>query len=1209
MMNLDSRLIRWARDKSGWLALALGSGTLAGILTIAQAYLISLILSGVFLSGASLPGIKPGLLAILGVIVLRSLMEGLSAGSGKELAARIQRDLRGHLVQRVDALGPAAARRQQAGELSSSVMEGVEALEAYFSTYLPGLVLAVLIPLSILAFVFPLDPLSGLILLVTAPLIPFFMALIGSTAHELTDRQFDSLRRLSARFLDTLQGMTTLKLFGRAQDRVNDIRDSSDQLRSATLKVLRVAFLSALALELLATISTALVAVEIGLRLLKGGLVFQEAFFLLLIAPEYYGPLRQLGARFHAGMEGTSASQRLFEILDREPHGNHLPPTPRKSPGALTSLRFGRVSFSYPSTKQPALQGTSFTLEKGEHLALVGSSGAGKTTLIELLLGFYSPDQGVIRVNGTDLEELDLERWREMTAWVPQTPTLFHDTLAANLRIADPEAGQAAVQAAARAAYLHQVIARLPDGLETVIGERGAQLSGGEAQRLALARAYLKDAPLLILDEPTSQQDPRTERLLAESTRKLTAGRTVITIAHRLGTAARADRILVLEKGRVVQDGSHRDLIGDPGPYRELITAYAGQEEDPVPQAIQAGNTAGSSDPSRIPDTADRPKFSAEQVDIPGEPAPLRSASRDSALLRLLSFVRPYTTRVALSLLLGTLTVGSSMGLLGLSAWLISAAALQPPLGTLSLAIVGVRAAGIARGFFRYLERLTTHDVTFRTLTRVRSWLVQKLASLPPGQLALLRSGEMLGALTGEVNTLEAFYVRALAPPLVAVLVGMATAITLGFIAPALVLPLAAWYLAAGLGLPLGNLALSQHAERSLIQAKTSLHQGLVDFIQGLADLQVFDGTRAFREQLFSQNRHVQQLSSRLGWIQGLEQGTEILIKNLALWTLLGAAVPLVRQGSLPGLMLGPCLLLVYASFEAFQPLTRSARLLSGSLEAARRLISAADQPGEKNPRPWGPTELPEKSGFLIEDLSFRYPGREKAALTEISLTIEPGSKTALVGPSGSGKSTLGTLLLRFWDPSRGAIKLLPDGISLDRLPGERVRELISVVPQRSEFFHETALENLRIAKPGASRDEAAQACRRAGLHSVIQELPQGYDTVLGERGARLSGGELQRLALARALLKDAPIYLLDEPTANLDPVTEREVMSRTLRYTADRTLVLITHRLVGLDAMDLIVVLDRGRIVQAGTYAQLHREEGLFREMERLQNRVIRYQ
>jgi ATP-binding cassette subfamily C protein CydD len=574
-LKLDRRLIHQARAVRLALAATVALGLLGGITIAGQAWLLSRAVSQVFIEGDTLRQVAPFLLALLVLSLVRAGLAWGGERSANTAADHVKRDLRGRLTAHLLALGPAYSRGERSGELVNTAVEGVEALDAYFRQYLPQLALAALVPLTILFFVFPLDWVSGLVLLLTAPLIPLFMVLIGNLADSLTRRQWTSLSRMSAHFLDMLQGLATLKLFVRSREQVRVIAQISDQFRGATMGVLRVTFLSALVLEMVATISTAVVAVQIGLRLLYGQLSFAQGFFVLLLAPEFYLPLRLLGTRFHAGMAGVAAAQRLFEILGVEAElgaGAEVgaeTPLPR---GLSLSLR--DVHYAYGGGERPALRGVSLDLQPGEKVALVGPSGAGKSTVVYLLLRFIEPDRGTITLAGRPLRDLSPQAWREQVAWVPQDPYLFHGTVAENLRLARPGASREEVERAAWQAHAHAFIENLPDGYDTLIGERGARLSGGEAQRIALARAFLKDAPLLILDEATANLDPEIEALIEGAMGRLLQRRTALLIAHRLSTVYRADRILVMDQGRIVEEGTHTALVRQGGLYRRLVGAY-----------------------------------------------------------------------------------------------------------------------------------------------------------------------------------------------------------------------------------------------------------------------------------------------------------------------------------------------------------------------------------------------------------------------------------------------------------------------------------------------------------------------------------------------------------------------------------------------------------------------------------------------------------
>ncbi len=591
-MNLDRRLLREAWAARAALLLTIALGLASAILLVWQAYLISEVLSRVFLGGNGLSDVRHRLLLLALLATGRAGLGWLGHVAAHRVASQVKSEIRERLAAQLLALGPLYATGERTGELITVVTEGIEALEAYLAQYLPQIALAALVPLTFLTFVFPLEPLSAVVMLLTAPVIPLFMVLIGQAARALTLRQWTALGRMSAHFLDRLQGLPTLKILGRSRDQGLAIAEVSDRYRQATMSVLRVAFLSAMALELVATLSTAIVAVQVGLRLLYGRMDFQYAFFVLLLAPEFYLPLRLLGSRFHAGTEGAQAAKRIFEVLESPvcvpgaadyvvtgQSGEAPAPQGVLVPGVV---EFQGVAYRYRPDLQPALHGLDLRLDPSSMVGLVGPSGSGKTTIARMLLRFMEPQEGRILADGRPLSSIPAPAWRSCTAWVPQTPTIFRATVWENISLDLKAPGDRStcgcrdrVMWAAQQAHAHTFIQALPNGYDTVIGEHGARLSGGQIQRIALARAFLRDAPILVLDEATANLDPEHERLIQDAIERLISGRTVLLIAHRVGTVARADRIHVLGGGRIVESGTHLELSHQNGVYRRLLMACA----------------------------------------------------------------------------------------------------------------------------------------------------------------------------------------------------------------------------------------------------------------------------------------------------------------------------------------------------------------------------------------------------------------------------------------------------------------------------------------------------------------------------------------------------------------------------------------------------------------------------------------------------------
>ncbi|NTU58070.1 MAG: thiol reductant ABC exporter subunit CydD [Chlorobiaceae bacterium] len=571
-MNLDKNLIRLLKEEKRPFILSGILGSIGALMLICQAWALGGIIEQLFKASGDGSGILP----LSGLFALFSLLRMLTNWAGSQAAKRgtirIRQKLSHRLAEAVADLGPTFARSEQSGRLVTTMLKGVESIDAYFSQYIPQLLLALVTPVLILAAVFPSDWIAGAIMVVSAPLIPFFMIVIGRSAKAATEKQWTTMSRMSGYFLDMLQGLTTLKLFAQEKTRRNGIEEASENFRRSTMKVLKIAFLSSLTLELVGTIGIAVVAVNIGLRLTSGAIPFRPAVFILLLIPDFYLTLRQLGTKFHAGMEGVTASKEMHEILDRSASLKRaagkldLPKAAISRPIVLDD-----IGFTFPGSQKPALEAVSCTLLPGTVTALTGPSGAGKSTLMNLLLRFIEPGEGKLSLGDVPVANYCQAAWYRNIAWVPQHPFLFNATIRDNLLMARPEATYEEIETALRQAGLVEMVSSLPDGLETMIGEQGARLSGGEAQRLSLARAFLKDAPILLLDEPTSHTDPILETRLRAAMAELMRGRTVVMIAHRLESIRNADRIIVLDSGRVVQSGTHEELTATDGFYRRAV--------------------------------------------------------------------------------------------------------------------------------------------------------------------------------------------------------------------------------------------------------------------------------------------------------------------------------------------------------------------------------------------------------------------------------------------------------------------------------------------------------------------------------------------------------------------------------------------------------------------------------------------------------------
>jgi len=547
---LDPRLLRRARPARTLLAVDAAIGVVAALLVLCQALLIARIVARSF-DGESLGRLAPSIALLAAVFAARAALAWGFEVAGRRGAATILSQLRLDLVAQRLRAQPAALDGTQSSEVASLAVSGVGALETAFARYLPQLVLACVVPVAVLAVVAALDPISAGILLLTLPLVPLFMWLVGRYTAQRAQERWQALAVLSAHFLDVVRGLPTLRAFNRGAAQKERLERVGDEYRRATMGTLRVAFLSGAVLELAATLGVALVAVTVGVRLVDGSIPFETALAVLVLAPELYAPLRSLAAQYHASADGLAVTGRLLELIETPPLVADGPAAAPSARGA--AIRLEDVSFAYPSRDASVLDGVELELRGGETVALVGESGGGKSTIAALLLRLCEPARGRVTVGGVDLAGCDAASWRAQVAWTPQDPTLFRGTVADNIRLGDPAAPDERVRDAARLAGADAFVAALPLGYETVVGEGGRRLSAGERRRIGLARAFLRDAPLLVLDEPTANLDHASVEHVADAVERLRGTRTIFVISHRAELAVRADRVVELRDGRILE--------------------------------------------------------------------------------------------------------------------------------------------------------------------------------------------------------------------------------------------------------------------------------------------------------------------------------------------------------------------------------------------------------------------------------------------------------------------------------------------------------------------------------------------------------------------------------------------------------------------------------------------------------------------------------
>ena len=1196
-MYFDWRLFGLTRGVRLWILSAAGLGLIAVGAGVTRLAISGVVIYRVLTGQASFSALALPLSIIAALIVVRSLFQYWQNAVSHHAANIVKIRLRHDVYEHALKLGPGYFDRNRTGDVVLTLVEGIERLETFFGQYLSQIIVSAIAPVAIFAYMVTLDVYIALIFLAFA-----FLTLAAPAAFYRWNRDSSFSRRkayggLGADFLDSVQGLATLKAFGQSKNRGRVLAQRAHHLYRSTMGVVAAnGATSGASIFFMAT--GAAVALAVGaVRVSGGDMELRPLLIVLMLGVEIFRPMRELTNLYHQGMTVLSSSQSVFGIID-EPVAvlDPVSATDLPASGIRPEVSFEDVTFGYEEGHRPALQDVSFQLREGETLGVVGASGAGKSTLVWLMYRFYDPQAGSIKLGDHDLRDLSLSTIRDNISVVTQDTYLFHGTVADNLRFGKPDATQRELEEAARAANAHGFISRLPHGYDTVVGERAVRLSGGQRQRLAIARALLKDAPILLLDEALSSVDAENETVIQSALDRLMENRTTLVIAHRLSSIVNADRILVLHEGRVVETGTHSELIAAGGEYAGLMR-----------QQTQMG--VGEVAPGAA--EVARPHVKAKHVpDLPhlsaGHQPPASSRSSDdretvnirslNVWIRLFGLVRPVRLQFLFTLAMGMLHHGSVIVLGALSALLVGAVFRDEPLTTL-LVLVCVFAPLSALLF--YLETWQAHDMAFRLLARMRIDLYDKLEPLAPAYMVRRRSGDFVSVVGGDVETVEYFFAHAISPMIVAVLIPGGLLVALAFIAWPIAVVLAPFLVAVAVSPFFANTRIERLGDQ--IRGRMGdIHAYMVDSIQGMREISAFgrgvDRNDELTEKGWAYAGHLVRFQKS----QAFQIGFMESMMGLGGLAVLAMGVWLVLDGQIARAQLPLVSVLALASFSPVTELARTMKQMMETLASSRRILAIHDEAvpvqdgpgvtGGKNER----TSATPSIGF--QDVSFAYSDGDPQALVDVSFEIGSGQTVAIVGRSGAGKTTSAYLMMRFWDPDRGGIAL--EDHRLDQFRLDDLRGRMALVAQDTYLFNDTVRENIRLGRQDATDSEVEDAARQANAVEFIESFPDGYDTRVGERGMQLSGGQRQRIAIARAILKNAPVLILDEATSHLDAISEATVRDALSRLMEGRTTVVIAHRLSTIRDADNILVLDQGQVVEQGTHQQLLDRGGLYAQL-----------
>jgi ABC-type multidrug transport system fused ATPase/permease subunit len=1181
-MHIEPRLLVFTKGVRGRIAGAVAIGLLAIGLGIARLGLLGWLIGQVFEGRALADLVLPVLLVAL-VMVLRGWAEHWRAVVAHQTAARVQKMLRRTLYDRIAALGPGTVGRQRSGALTLSMIDGVEQLETYFGQFLPQFLIALLSPLLIFAVVAFVDLPVALVMLGFALIALFAPGLWHKFDIRNSMYRQRSYASFAAEFLDSIQGLATLKAFGQGKARADKLEIEARELFRRTMWVLGTNALARGITDTAIACGAAAALIYGASRVDAGAMSLSALLVILMLGIEIFRPMRELRTVLHQGMVGLSAAQGIYRILDDQPTvadasaarlGDRLH-------GALApTIAFEDVRFSYPGTRRTVHDGLSFRAEAGERLGLVGPSGGGKSSIVRLLLRFYDPNRGRILLGGHDLRTLPFAEIRSLISVVNQDTFLFHGTVEENIRLGRPEASYEELVEAARAANIHDFILTLPQGYETTIGEKGIKLSGGQRQRVAIARALLRDTPILVLDEALSAVDAENEAVIHEALDRLMQGRTTLILAHRLSSVIDCDRIVVLDGGRVAEQGRHEALMARGG-------VYAGLMAEQVHDGARTSRSAHEHDADlevRAPkDEARAPSQPLTEGIIKAE-----GLTWYQVVAALMKVILPWKGKLTATFTLGVLRVIAFIGVGVMSALIVLALKHHEPYAGYAIALA---VTAPLSGVLHWLESWMAHDMAFRLLAEMRIDAFRKLDALAPAYLVRRRTGDLMALATHDIELVEYFFAHTVAPAFVAILVPAVVVAVLASANGWLALALLPFLLAVGLS----PFLMRKRVDRLGSQAREAageLGAFAVDSVQGLGEIVAFqqEASRGNKLDALSQ-RHI---ALRLPFFSELTLQHALLevLTGLGGLAVVVTGAALSAQGALDPGLLPLMTILAMAAFLPVSEIAQIGRQLADTLGATRRVYALANEPV---PVRDGPGVPPAKgpAALALNKVSFTYPGQSRRALSEVSFEIPAGRTVALVGTSGAGKTTTAQLLMRFWDPDSGRITL--NGADLSDYKLDELRRLIALVAQDTYLFNDSLRANILIARPDASEAELQAAVKHASLADLVAALPEGLDSPVGERGTSLSGGQRQRVAIARAFLKDAPILVLDEATSHLDAVNEQAVRRALDVLQADRTTIVIAHRLSTVRDADLIVVLDEGRVAEIGTHASLLARGGLY--------------